>query len=62
MLEIFTTSQRQYLAQRVKPFVLQEGVYTYLDKITSFVKFWNQNRCPQFTIITWRSCRRAFFF
>jgi hypothetical protein len=26
MLEIFTTSQRQYLAQRVKPFVLQKGV------------------------------------
>jgi hypothetical protein len=26
MLEIFTTSQRQYLVQRVKPFVLQDGV------------------------------------
>jgi len=26
MLERFTTSQRQNLAQRVKPFVLQEGV------------------------------------
>jgi hypothetical protein len=26
MLERFTTSQRQILAQRIKPFVLQEGV------------------------------------
>jgi hypothetical protein len=26
MLERFITSQRQYLAQRIKPFVLQEGI------------------------------------
>jgi hypothetical protein len=26
MSQTFTTSQRQYLAQRAKPFVLQEGI------------------------------------
>ncbi len=31
MLKIFTTSQKKYLAQRAKPFVLQEGVLSIFD-------------------------------
>jgi hypothetical protein len=41
MPKIFTTSQREYLTQRIQPFMLQEGVLYNLDKITSFVKFCN---------------------
>jgi hypothetical protein len=46
MLERFTTSQRQYLAQRGKPFVLQKGVLYKFGKTTCFVKFCNHNKCP----------------
>jgi hypothetical protein len=43
------TSKRQYFAHTIKPFVLQEGVlYIDLDKTTSFVKFYNQNKYPQY--------------
>jgi hypothetical protein len=41
MTKIFTTSQRQYLAQKAKPFVLQEGVLCIFGNIKSFAKFCN---------------------
>jgi len=36
MLERFTTSQRQYLAQRTKPLVLQEGVLYKFEQDNTF--------------------------
>jgi hypothetical protein len=57
-----TTSQRQYLTQRVKPFVLQKGVLHRSDEITRFIKSTTKISIHSFARITWRSCRKAFFF
>jgi hypothetical protein len=62
MIKIFTTSQRQYLTQRAKPFVLQEGYYINLDKITCLSSFATRTCAQNFARIAWRSCKRAFIF
>jgi hypothetical protein len=40
-IKIFTTSQRQYLTQRAKPFVFQEGVLYEFGQDNKFVEFCN---------------------
>jgi hypothetical protein len=48
MLERLTTFQRQYLAQRVKPFMFQKEYSINSNKITYFIEFYNLNKYPQF--------------
>jgi hypothetical protein len=52
MTKRFTTSQRQYLAQKAKPFVLQEGVLCIFGNIKSFA---TKIGVHNFAKITW-SC------
>jgi len=46
MLVKFTTSQRQYLTQRAEPFMLQEGIYTNMDKIIGFCQILQLEHVP----------------
>jgi hypothetical protein len=46
MLEIFTTSQRQYLVQRVKPFVLQEGLLYKFGQANMFCQVLQPKQVP----------------
>ncbi len=36
MLERYTTSQRQYLAQKVKPFIFEDGVFYQFGQVNRF--------------------------
>jgi hypothetical protein len=40
MTKIFTTSQRKYLAQRAKPFVLQKGILYKFGQDNQFRQVW----------------------
>jgi hypothetical protein len=40
MTKRFTTSQRKYLAQRTKPFVLQKGVLYRFGQDNQFCQVW----------------------
>jgi hypothetical protein len=62
MPKIFTTFERQYLTQRVKPFVFQEGILYNLDKITCLPSFASIIGAHIFARIAWRGYRRAFIF
>jgi hypothetical protein len=48
MRERLTTSQRQYLTQRAKPFMLQKQVLYIFGQDNRFRQFCNQNKYPQF--------------
>ncbi len=46
MLKRFTTSQRKYLAQRAKPFVLQEGVLYKFGQVNRFCQVLQLEHVP----------------
>jgi len=50
MLERVAISLKQYLAQRTKPFVLQNIVFYRLDKTIGFIMFCNHNKCQLYYI------------